>query len=87
MNSIILKLDYLLDLPRTHCTNTAADCRTHAAEFLAQAEREPETKAHMVSMAESWLRLALQADRIEALSDHGQAYSLNKINARKSSWR
>jgi hypothetical protein len=30
----------------------------------------PEREAHLISMAESWLRLAVQADQIQALMDH-----------------
>ena len=50
--------------------DTGADCRRHAAEFLVHAEREPEREAHFMSMAESWLRLANPAERIQALTDH-----------------
>ena len=49
--------------------DTGADCRRHAAEFLVYAEREPEREAHFISMAETWLRLANQAERIQALTD------------------
>ena len=31
--------------------DTAAEFRTHAAEFLVQAEREPEREAHLISIA------------------------------------
>ena len=52
--------------------DTGADCRVHAAEFLVQAKREPEREAHLISMAESWLRLAVHADQIQALMDHSR---------------
>jgi len=52
--------------------DTGADCRIRAAESLVQAKREPEREAHLISMAESWLRLAVQADRIQALMDHSR---------------
>jgi hypothetical protein len=54
--------------------DTGADCRRHAAEFLVHAEREPEREAHFISMAESWLRLANQAERIQALTDHARPF-------------
>jgi hypothetical protein len=41
-------------------------------EFLVYAKREPEREAHFMSMAESWLRLANQAERIQALTDHAR---------------
>jgi hypothetical protein len=44
-----------------------AKCRIQAAEFLVQAKREPEREAHLISMAESWLRLAIKAEQIQAL--------------------
>lgn len=52
--------------------DTAAEFRTHAAEFLVQAEREPEREAHLISMAESWLRLAINAEHIQVLTDHAR---------------
>ena len=52
--------------------DTGAECRIHAAEFLVQAEREPEREAHLISMSESWFRLANQAERIQALIDHAR---------------
>ena len=52
--------------------DTGADCRIRAAESLVQAKREPEREAHLISMAESWLRLAVQADQIQALMDHSR---------------
>jgi hypothetical protein len=48
--------------------DTGADCRRHAAEFHVYAEPERE----VISMAESWLRLANQAERIQALTDHAR---------------
>jgi hypothetical protein len=41
----------------------------HAAEFFAHARREPEREAHLIGMADAWLRLAVQAERIEAMTD------------------
>jgi hypothetical protein len=35
---------------------------------LEQAKREPEREAHLISMAESWLRLAIKAEQIQALT-------------------
>ncbi len=52
--------------------DTGLDCRIRAAESLVQAKREPEREAHLISMAESWLRLAVQADQIQALMDHSR---------------
>ena len=50
--------------------DTGAECRIRAAEFLVQAKREPEREAHLISMAKSWLRLAINAEQIQALTDH-----------------
>ena len=52
--------------------DTGVDCRIRATESLVQAKREPEREAHLISMAESWLRLAVQADQIQALMDHSR---------------
>jgi hypothetical protein len=52
--------------------DAGVDCRVRAAESLVQAKREPEREAHLISMAESWLRLAVQADQIQALMDHSR---------------
>jgi len=52
--------------------DTGVDCRIRAAESLVQAKREPEREAHLISIAESWLRLAVQADQIQALMDHSR---------------
>jgi hypothetical protein len=52
--------------------DTGVDCRIRAAESLVQAKREPEREAHLISVAESWLRLAVQADQIQALKDHSR---------------
>ena len=52
--------------------DTGVDCRIRAAESLVQAKREPEREAHLNSVAESWLRLAVQADQIQALMDHSR---------------
>jgi high-affinity nickel permease len=50
--------------------DTAAECRIHAAEFLVQAMCEPEREAHLTGMAKSWLRLAITAEHIQALTNH-----------------
>ena len=52
--------------------DAGVDCRIRAAESLVQAKREPEREAHLISIAESWLRLAVQADQIQALMDHSR---------------
>jgi hypothetical protein len=52
--------------------DTAADCRIRATECLAYAKHEPEREVHLIGMAESWLRLAVQAERIEAMMDHAR---------------
>jgi hypothetical protein len=52
--------------------DTGVDCRIRAAESLVQAKREPEREAHLITVAESWLRLAVQADQIQALMDHSR---------------
>ena len=52
--------------------DTGAECRIHAAEFLIQAKCEPEREAHLIGMAESWLRLAINAEKIQVLTDHGR---------------
>ena len=48
--------------------DSGAEFRIYAAEFLVQAKREPEREAHLISMAESWLRLAIKAEQIQALT-------------------
>jgi len=53
--------------------DTGADYRRRAAEFLVYAKREPERAAHFISMAESWFRLANQAERIQALIPNDRA--------------
>ena len=52
--------------------DTGTECRIHAAEFLIQAKREPEREAHLIGMAESWLRLAISAEKIQVLTDHAR---------------
>jgi hypothetical protein len=52
--------------------DTGVDCRIRPAESLVQAKREPEREAHLISMAESWLRLAVQADQVQALMNHSR---------------
>jgi len=49
--------------------DTGVVCRIRAADFLVQAKRDPERKTHLISMAESWLRLAVQADHIFSLEN------------------
>jgi hypothetical protein len=61
--------------------DTGAECRIHAAEFLVQAKREPEREAPLISMAESWLRLAIKA--VSDTSRHGPReahYSRNLLD-------
>ena len=53
--------------------DTGTDCRIRAAEFLVQAKCEPEREAHLITMAESWLRLAVQAEQIQALTDQANS--------------
>ena len=48
--------------------DTGAECRIQAAEYLIQAKREPAREAHLISMTESWLRLAIKAEQIQALT-------------------
>ena len=52
--------------------DTGADCRKYATGFLVQAKGEPECEAHLMCMSEIWLRLAVRADQIEALSMNGR---------------
>jgi hypothetical protein len=61
-----------LDPSRKGPMDTGAGCRIRAAEFFADAKREPEREAHLIGMADFWLRLAVQAERIEAMSDHAR---------------
>jgi len=65
-------MDAPLDPSEKRHMDTGAGCRTRAAEFLAHAKREPEREAHLIGMADSWLRLAVQAERIEAMLDHAR---------------
>jgi len=60
--------------------DTGAECRIHAAEFLVQAKREPEREAHLISMAESWLRTAINAEQIQALTDRARPIILRNQN-------
>jgi len=60
--------------------DTGAECRIHAAEFLVQAKREPEREAHLISMAESWLRIANNAEQIQALTDRARPIILRNQN-------
>jgi len=55
--------------------DTGAEYRVYAAEFLEQAKREHEREAHSISMAESWLRLAIKAEQIQALTANKSAAS------------
>ncbi len=60
--------------------NTGAECRTRAAEFLVLAKREPQREAHLIGMAESWLRLAINAEQIQTLTDHARPIILRNPN-------
>jgi len=60
--------------------DTGAECRIHAAEFLVQAKREPAREAHLISMAESWLRIAINAEQIQALTDRAMPIILRNQN-------
>jgi hypothetical protein len=44
---------------------TSAECRAHAEEKLAQAEREPRNRKRLTTAAEGWLFLAGQMTRLE----------------------
>jgi hypothetical protein len=50
-----------------------ADFQRRAEECVqrAQESKSPEQKALLIEMAQSWLRLAEQAGRIEALAKRG----------------
>jgi hypothetical protein len=54
---------------RQDIIDTADDCRTLAAEFMEQANRDPERKGHLLEMAARWLDIADRADQIEFLMD------------------
>jgi hypothetical protein len=60
--------------------DTGAECRIHAAEFLVQAKREPEREAHLINMAESWFRLAIKAEQIQALTNRARPISPRNPN-------
>jgi hypothetical protein len=45
---------------------TSAECRAHAEEKLAQAERDDRHRRRLVTAAEAWLVLANQVKRLEA---------------------
>jgi hypothetical protein len=45
---------------------TSAECRAHAEEKLAQAERDDQNRKRLIAAAEGWLFLAGQMNRIEA---------------------
>jgi hypothetical protein len=47
---------------------TSAECRAHADEKLAQAEREPRNRRRLTTAAEGWLFLAGQMTRLEKAS-------------------
>lgn len=44
---------------------TSAECRAHAEEKLAQAEREPQNRRRLKTAAEGWLFLAGQMTQLE----------------------
>jgi hypothetical protein len=44
---------------------TSAECRAHAEEKLAQAERDPRKRRRLVTAAEGWLCLAGLMMRLE----------------------
>ena len=54
--------------------DTEAECRKHVAEFLVQAKDEPEREVRLIGMSKFWLRLAVQADQLEALSMKRRIY-------------
>jgi omega-6 fatty acid desaturase (delta-12 desaturase) len=45
-----------------------------------KAKRGPEREAHLISMVESWLHLAVQADRIQAVMDHSRPVIPRNLN-------
>jgi hypothetical protein len=45
---------------------SSAECRAHAEEKLAQAERDDEHRKRLITAAEAWLILASQMRRLEA---------------------
>jgi ABC-type Zn uptake system ZnuABC Zn-binding protein ZnuA len=45
---------------------TSAECRAHAEEKLAQAERDGRHRRRLITAAEAWLYLANQLGRAEA---------------------
>ena len=44
---------------------TSSECRAHAEEKIAQAQREPRHQRRLLTAAEGWLVLAGQIRRIE----------------------
>jgi hypothetical protein len=49
---------------------TSAECRAHAEEKLAQAERNPRNSRRLLTAAEGWLCLADQMTRLEKATGH-----------------
>ena len=52
---------------------TGDEYRSRAAEYVELARRDRERKRHLLGMAEAWLRLAVRADRIQALSHQARS--------------
>ncbi len=59
---------------------TSAECRAHAEEKLAQAEREPRNRKRLTTAAEGWLFLAGQMTRLEKATG-GKGKKRSKIRA------
>jgi hypothetical protein len=59
---------------------TSAECRVHAEEKLAQAERDPQKRRRLMTAAEGWLFLAGQMTRLEKASG-GTGKKRSKIRA------
>jgi hypothetical protein len=51
--------------------DTGADCRMHAAQFLVQPSVRLNAR-HLINMAESWFRLTIKAEQIQALTDRAR---------------
>jgi hypothetical protein len=49
-------------------------------EARPKGKRGPEREAHLISMVESWLHLAVQADRIQAVMDHSRPIIPRNLN-------
>ena len=59
---------------------TSAECRAHADEKLARAEREPRNRRRLTTAAEGWLFLAGQMTRLEKATG-GMSKKRTKIRA------